>query len=129
MDPEMTKIRRAKEDEWMKKIRPIYPYGLNEKASEKVTDSNTVEPAIGKLFPPLPREGERGTRYRDNRDSKISAHSTEDFFEKLDNLLTTDLVNSFNEIRKILNNTKKKVLKEIAFYILERTRFTFHEKR
>ena len=129
MDPEMTKIRRAKEDEWMKKIRTIYPYGLNEKASEKVTDSNTVEPAIGKLFPPLPREGVRGTRSRDNRNSKISAYSTEDFFEKLDNLLTTDLVNSFNEIRKILNNTKKKVLKEIAFYILERTRFTFHEKR
>ena len=129
LDPEMTKIRQAKEDEWIKKLRTIYPYGLNEKASEKVTDSNTVEPAIGKLFPPLPRDGVRGTRCRENRNSKISAYSTKDFFEKLENLLLSDLVNSFNEIRKILNNTKKKVLKEIAFYILERTKFIFHEKR
>ena len=129
LDPEMTRLRKAKEDEWIKKLRTIYPYGLNEKASDKITDSNIIEPAVGKLFPPLPRDGVRGTRCRDNRNSKVSAISTEDFFEKLENLLQSNLANSFNEIRKILNNTKKKVLKEIAFYILERSTFNFHEKR
>ena len=28
-----------------------------------------------------------------------------------------------------MNNTKKKVLKDIAFYILERTKYNFHENR
>ena len=129
IDPEMLKIRKAKEDTWIKKLRTIYPYGLNEKASEKVTDSSTVEPAIGRLFPPLPREHERGTRSRENRNSKISAFSCEDFFEKLQILFDTNITNSYNEIRKILNNTKKNVLKEIAFYILERNKFVFHENR
>ena len=78
----------------------IYPYGLNEKASEKVTDSSTVEPAIGRLFPPLPRERERGTRTRENRNSKISAFSCEDFFEKLEILFDSNITNSYNEIRK-----------------------------
>ena len=94
-----------------------------------MTDSSTVEPAIGRLFPPLPRERERGTRTRENRNSKISAFSCEDFFEKLEILFDNNITNSYNEIRKILNNTKKNVLKEIAFYILERNKFVFHENR
>ena len=66
-------MRMAKEDKWIRKLRTIYQYGLNEKASEKIIDSNIIEPAIGKLFPPLPRDGVRGTHCRENRNSKISA--------------------------------------------------------
>ena len=51
------------------------------------------------------------------------------FFESLDALIRTDLHNTFNEIRKMLNITKKKVLIEIAFQIMERDNFTFHENR
>ena len=129
IDPEMLRIRKAKEDIWIKKLRTIYPYGLNEKASMKITDSKNVEPAIGRLYPPLPRDSVRPTRSRENRNSKVSAHSCDDFFNKLETLLENDLGNSFNEIRKVLNNTKKKVLKDIAFYILERTKYSFHENR
>ena len=129
IDPEMLKIRKAKEDIWIKKLRTIYPYGLNEKASDKITDSSTVEPAIGRMFPPLPRDNVRPSRSRLNHNSKVSAHSFDDFFEKLEHSVQSDLSNSFNEIRKILNNTKKRVLKEIAFYILEREKYTFHENR
>ena len=111
----MLKTRKAKEDVWIKRLRTIYPYGLNEKAFDKVTDSKTVEPAIGRLFPPLPRDHVRPTRSRENRNSKISAFSCEDFFVKLEALFDTNISNSYNEIRKILNNTKKNVLKEIAF--------------
>ena len=39
VDPAMLEIRKAKEDEWIKKLRTIYPYGLNESASDKETDS------------------------------------------------------------------------------------------
>ena len=30
MDLEMLAIRKAREDDWIKKLRTIYPYGLNE---------------------------------------------------------------------------------------------------
>ena len=49
IDPEMMEIRKAREDIWIKKLRTIYPYGLNEKASDKETNSSVIEPAIGRL--------------------------------------------------------------------------------
>ena len=51
------------------------------------------------------------------------------FFEILDELIHNNIHNVFNEIRKTLNLTKKKVLKEIAFHIMERDVFTFYESR
>ena len=108
LDPEMSKIRKSKEDEWMKKLRTIYPYGLNEKASNKETNSSVLEPAIGKLFPPLSRNGDRAERSRESRLSHSSNISCHEFFEKLNDSLQLDLKNTFNEIRKILDRTKKK---------------------
>ena len=32
IDAEMSKVRKDKEDIWIKKMRSIFPYGLNEKA-------------------------------------------------------------------------------------------------
>ena len=115
IDPEMLRIRKAREDVWIKKLRTLYPYGLNEKASDKVTNSSVIEPAVGRLFPPLPRHGLRPTRSRESRNEKSSNLSCADFFSSLNHLLLHDLHNSFNEIRKLLNLAKKKVLKEIAF--------------
>ena len=129
IDLEMLAVRKAREDEWIKKLRTIYPYGLNEKAEGKETNSNVVHPAVGKLFPPLPRHGTRLSRWRDSRNVKTSNLTCDEFFERLEQLLQSDIRNSFNEIRKILNLAKKKVLKEIAFHILERDRYHFHEKR
>ena len=129
LDPEMTRVRKAHEDIWMKKLRTIYPYGLNEKAADKETNSSVIEPAVGKLFPPLPRHGTRLSRSRENRYNHTSQISCEEFFNQLDHLLHNDIRNSFNEIRKILNLPKKKVLKEIAFHILERDTFTFYDNR
>ena len=128
VDPDMLTIRKKKEDEWIKKLRTIYPYGLNESASDKETDSSVRHPAVGKLFPPLPRSS-RQFRSRENRNNHSSNLSCGEFFEILDNLILNDLHNSFNEIRKTLNLAKKKVLKEIAFQIMERDNFTFHENR
>ena len=88
-----------------------------------------MNPPSVDCFPPLPRDRDRPTRSRENRNSKISANSCEDFFEKLEIFFETSITTSYNEIRKLLNNTKKKVLKEIAFYIRERDKFIFHENR
>ena len=127
MDLEMLAIRRAREDDWIKKLRTIYPYGLNEEAKGKETNSNIVHPAVGRLFPPLPRHGTRLSRSRESRNVKSSNLSCDEFFEHLEQLLQSNIRNSFNEIRKTLNSAKKKVLKEIAFHILERDKYVFHE--
>ena len=92
VDPVMTEIRKAREDEWIKKLRTIYPYGLNESASDKETDSSVLQPAVGKLYPPLPRSN-RIARSRDNHNSRVSNISSDEFFETLDNLIRNDIHN------------------------------------
>ena len=93
-----------------------------------VCDSTVRHTAIGQLFPPLPRSN-RLFRSRGNRLNHSSNISCGEFFEMLDDLIINNLHNAFNEIRKILNLAKKKVLKEIAFQIMEKENFTFHENR
>ena len=127
IDSEMLTLRKSHEDMWMKRLRTIYPYGLNEKANDKESDSSVLEPAIGRLFPPLSRHGSRTVRSRENRNEKSSQLTCTEFFEKVEYLLANDILNSFNEIRKSLNLIKKNVLKEIAFHIMERD-LPFHEK-
>ena len=46
--------RLQSEDYWMKKLRSVYPYVLNERTKFMNKDSS-----IGKLFPPLTSYGER----------------------------------------------------------------------
>ena len=107
----------------------MYPYGLNESASDKETNSSVLQYAVGRLFPPLPRKGSRSARPRENRNDRSSNLSCREFFDQLDDLLHHNIRSSFNEIRKLLNLTKKKVLKEIAFHILERDTFPFYDHR
>ena len=122
--PEQKKKRLEREDYWIKTLRTIYPYGLN----ERVKGSDDSLP-IGKLFPPLPRSRVRGIRTRINRNNHMSSISVKHFFESLEVMLTIPK-ECFNEIRKILDKTKKKILKEIASVILERnTLFINHSDR
>jgi hypothetical protein len=123
---QQTRKRRDAEDDWMKKLRTIYPYGLNELAKSKLSNCSVQGGSVGHLFPPIPRNGDRPNRSRINRNNKSSSTSSEDFFTSVDDLLTNDIMNSFHKIRCILNNTKKKILKEIAFNIIHRENFEFH---
>ena len=50
----MLEYRLQQEDYWMKTLRTIYPYEVNEKT--KIMNKNVP---VGKLFPPLPRYRER----------------------------------------------------------------------
>ena len=127
LDSNITKIRKEHENDWIKKLRTIYPYGLNEKAEGK--DSSNNHPAVGKLFPPLPRTGERPVRSRINRFNRISPISSSDFFDQLNSFIESDIKNSFNNIRILLNRCKKKLLKEIAYNVLERENFHYIESR
>ena len=129
LDPNMSKLRKEHEDEWIKKLRTIYPYGLNEKASGKETDSQVLHSAVGKMFPPLPRSRDRPVRSRANKNNRNPPTSSEDFFTTFDSFFPSDIKNSFNNIRIILNSCKKKLLKEIAYNILERENFVYIESR
>ena len=64
-DKEMYKHRLEREDFWMKKLRTLYPYGLNEKSKDMNKKSYLNWP-VGTLFPPLSRHGPRepGNRNR-----------------------------------------------------------------
>ena len=129
IDPNMTKIRKQHEQEWIKKLRTIYPYGLNERAEGKDTDSSIIHSAVGKLFPPLPRTGSRPVRSRNNKNNRTSPISLSDFFDQINLLIANEIKPSFNNIGILINRCKKKLLKEIAYSILERENFTYLEGR
>ena len=133
LDPEMTKIRQTKEGKWIRRIRSIHPYGLNEKASGKDfykynSQNDTKTTVIGKMFPPLPRTGIRPSIGRQNKNNRNSLTNAEDFFNDLRIILNEDIKNAFYRIRIILNNLKKKQLKEIAYKVLVGDIEQFQEK-
>ena len=47
IDKEMSKVRKDKEDIWIKKMRTLFPYGLCEKARDKVNDCSMIHEAVG----------------------------------------------------------------------------------
>ena len=131
IDFAMSKVRKDKEDTWIRKMRTLFPYGLCEKARDKVNDSSVVHEAVGKSFfgYPIPRTGTRPTRSRESSRRPESLLSCDDFFTQLEQILNNDIFHSFNRIRILLNTAKKKILKEIAFFILNRTNYVFHPER
>ena len=78
----MSKVRKDKEDIWIKKMRSLFPYGLNEKARDKVNDCSIIHEEVGRSFLgfPAPRNGTRPTRSRENRNKNDSVLSCEHFF-------------------------------------------------
>ena len=51
LDEGMTKIRKAHEDDWIKRLRTIFPYGLNEKAEGKEKKFDNSPSCYRKTFP------------------------------------------------------------------------------
>ena len=68
-DKTMLKTRLEREDYWMKTLRTVYPYGLNDRTKLM----NKMKP-VGQLFPPLPRYGTKfvNPRTRSSNTCKIS---------------------------------------------------------
>ena len=113
---DMLEKRLDREDYWMKELRTIYPYGL----CERTKKSGTIESSsVGKLFHPLSRKGERPVRSRNNHNNHISILSKDEFFIQADYVRNSQPKTAMNHIRKLLDTAKKKVLKEIASYIID----------
>ena len=85
IDAEMSKVRKDKEDIWIKKLRSIFPYWLNEKARDKVNDCSMIHDDVGRSFLGFPatRNYARPERNRETRNKKDVVISCEQFFTSL----------------------------------------------
>ena len=108
VDPEMLEYRLQREDYWIKTLRTVYPYGLNQR-----TKFMSLNKPIGKLFPALPRYGDR---FINNRKRPVHNYNSNPL--SLDSFL--NMINTFdpssraNEVRKFLESLKKKDLRKLA---------------
>ena len=108
IDEKMRDYRLQREDHWIKTLRTVYPYGLNEK-----TKGMNEDTPIGKLFPPLPRYGAKylvqRTRLFRNRGNLLSDLNT-----LKEHVFSLDPNSRWNETRKLLDSFKHKQLKFVA---------------
>ena len=124
LDSDITKFRQTREDFWIKRLRTIYPYGLNEKALDKISDSSNIRTAVGSLYPPLDRNKLRPVRTR-KKDKNHLIDSIASFFKLVDEWFEKDPVTLYNNIRKTLNTLSRKLLRLIASEIQEPDSFAF----
>ena len=117
IDPDASKNRHTREDFWIKKLRTLFPYGLNEKAFDKVCDANDNSTAVGKIFPPLDRKADRPLRSRPKYNNQLD-FSLEYFFSEVNKWFLHDKFNLFNNIRILLNKLPRQLLKAVASEIL-----------
>ena len=110
--PVARKIRIGRENFWMKELRTIFPYGLNERAGGQGQNLSIV-----KLCPSIPRHSSRFFRSKNNPTNN-SPLDKKDFFLSLNTFLAYDFPNAFYKIRKLLYSLHKKILKSIATEIL-----------
>ena len=106
------KIRLDREEYWMKTLRTIYPYGLNDRVRQFSQNSS-----VGSLFPSIPQLNVR--RMRSRRNNKDHIHmSHKHFFEFVNNEISHNLMNACFNIKNTLMSLRKKVLKKIATSII-----------
>ena len=114
--PKERENRLNKEDFWIKTLRTVYPYGLNERVRDR--DNNLP---IGRLFPSIIRNTERSIRIRNrNKNKQITINSLETFFKSFFEIYNNNIKDTFYETRVILNKLKKKILSKIVLAILNR---------
>ena len=106
IDQAMLEFRLQREDYWMKTLRTVYPYGLNERTKFMNKDS-----PIGKLFPSLPRHGAKFVTQR-SRTSTISRIA--DLDTLINSIYSFDKEIRSNECRKLLDSLRHPNLRKLA---------------
>jgi hypothetical protein len=119
----MRSVRREREDWWIKTLRTVYPYGLNDQVKGKNSTSS-----IGSLFFPLLRYTNRPNIRKRNK-SSISTHTKtpQDFFDEIKQLIRTYNQQTANLIRTKLGSLNTKTLKSI--WIFTKHNDTFHNDK
>ena len=112
VDWENTKERQKQEDQWMLKLRTVYPYGLNDSLNFPSKDATDNHEPVGRSFPSLPRKFSRPNHRVFNKTSPKSNHQI--FVAKLRHILKHHLHQASKFIRVSLYNMSKKELKSLA---------------
>ncbi len=108
VDEKMREYRLKREDYWMKKLRTVYPYGLNDR-----TKFMNVDAPVGHLFPALPRYGDKYLEQRSRLNRNLDNPFSElDIF--VEHVNSIDPKSRGNEVRKLLDGFKQKHLKSLA---------------
>ena len=116
VDDVKREIRLSCEDKWIKSLRTIFPYGLNDRV-RKSSDNNE---SVGYLFPPVGRKHQRPVRTR-NRNHLNNPLTINAFFADIYKTLKDTPKSAFNFIRKLLDKCSKSLLKKIATNIINVT--------
>ena len=108
IDDKMRTYRLEREDYWIKTLRTVYPYGLN----DRVKSINSEIP-VGKLFPPLPRHGNKfvDQRLRTPRNSTPSHSDLDLLLEQINDAPTAE---RGNVCRKLLDGFQQRHLRKLA---------------
>ena len=113
VDPRITKERRKREDQWMLKLRTVYPYGFNDALNEIIETSG----GIGRPFPSLPRAHSRPSIRSVSKNTKLLDHDL--FLTKFRHLLCNQLRSVAHFLRVSLFSMRKADLNKIAQRINE----------
>ena len=111
VDEDMRGIRREREDWWMKTLRTIYPYGLNDQHKKKNTTSS-----VGSLFFPISRYSVRPTvRSRSKKQNSSLKKTPQSIYDELVSLITSFHKNPQHAyvIRTKLSSLDTKTLKTL----------------
>ena len=108
IDVQMRKYRLEREDYWIKTLRTVYPYGLNDRAKSINSDV-----PVGKLFPPLPRHGNKFVEQR-TRSPRNSTPSHSDLDLLLEQITNSPVSERGNACRKLLDSFQQKHLRKLA---------------
>ena len=111
IDVGVTCHRRKREEFWMKTLRTVYPYGLNDRVNDDYMKDQEND-RVGLKFPPLKRVYSRIGRGANRKGHCKLNHET--FMDSLDHLLMTDIKEAMNFIRMSLTTMKKSSLKSLG---------------
>ena len=111
IDPKKTSFRRKREDFWMRTLRTVHPYGLNDRVGDDFMRDQASD-RIGLKFLPLKRSFDRGNRRVKRNGNRKFTHDK--FLKDLDEILVHDIKNALNFIRKSLTCLKKSELKRLG---------------
>ena len=81
---DLTKRREKQEDQWMLKLRTLYPYGLNDSLNGPI--KGVPDHIVGLNFPSLSRKYSRPT-HRDFNKTSINKENSQTFIKKLRHIL------------------------------------------
>ena len=104
IDSTVARIRRQKERDWMRKLRTVYPFGLNDRTGDEYMFDRGND-SIFLQFPPLPRV--KPSQKVRTKNPISSSFIVDNFIYIINESLRTNFRNTMNLIRVLLSSLKK----------------------